>query len=79
MAARVLKPFYDLKDGADRRAGDVFEASEGRIREINEALGEPYVEAAAEKPAVKRAAGKTTAKPAAKKPAAKRAPAAKEG
>lgn len=66
MEARVLKPFYDLKESADRRAGDAFEATEERIAEINAALGEPYVEAApaadAEKPARKAPARRPAAK-----------------
>lgn len=71
MEARVLKPFYDLKESADRRAGDTFEATEERIAEINAVLGEPYVEAA---PAT---AGAAVEKPAKKAPARK--PAAKRG
>ena len=34
MEARVVAPFFDLKEGVDRKAGDSFEATEARIEEV---------------------------------------------
>lgn len=34
MKVKVLKPFIDLSDGANRKVGDVFECSEKRFNEI---------------------------------------------
>ena len=37
---KVLKDFYDLKEGVFRSVGQEFEASKERFNEINEALPE---------------------------------------
>ena len=40
MKVKVLKPFYDKKEGKDRRAGEIFECSAERYQEIASALPE---------------------------------------
>lgn len=47
MKARVLKGFFDIEEGRDRREGEVFEATSERIAEIEGRL-EGYVEPVAE-------------------------------
>ena len=53
MKVKVLKPFVDLTDGIDRKAGEVFDCPEARFAEIKAKLPE-WVEIAEPK--------KTTAK-----------------
>lgn len=57
MEARVVAPFFDLKEGVDRKAGASFEATEARIEEINDAgygvLVEPVERPARKAPARK--------------------------
>lgn len=48
MKARVLKGFYDIEAGRDRKEGEVFEAAPERIAEIEGKLA-GYVEAAPER------------------------------
>lgn len=57
MKARVLMGFYDMAEGVDRKPGDVFEATEERIAEINGKL-DGYVAAVAEPPKKRTAAKK---------------------
>lgn len=35
MKAKVIKPFYDKKEGVTRNVGDTFTVSEDRFEEIN--------------------------------------------
>lgn len=35
MKAKVIKPFYDKKEGVTRNVGDTFTVSEERLKEIN--------------------------------------------
>lgn len=44
MEARALKTFKDLKDKEIRKKGDVFEATPGRLNEINTAGFGPLAE-----------------------------------
>lgn len=50
MKVRALKAFRDLVEKKDRRAGEVFEASEERVKKIQETLPE-WIEIVDEKPA----------------------------
>lgn len=55
MRARATKPFFDIKEKADRAAGDVFECSEERFAEINSTAHGTLCEAVEEpKPARRR-------------------------
>lgn len=44
MKVKALKPFTDLKEGKDRRAGDTFEITQARYKEITDKL-EGWLEA----------------------------------
>lgn len=44
MKVKALKPFTDLKEGKERRAGDTFEITQARYKEITDKL-EGWLEA----------------------------------
>lgn len=53
MKVKVLKPFIDLTDGIDRKAGEVFDCPEARFAEIKAKLPE-WVESAEPKKTSKK-------------------------
>lgn len=69
MEARVVFPFFDIEADCDRAAGEVFEATEGRIAAINSAGYGKLVEAV-EAPEPEKPEAPEPAKPA-RKPASK--------
>lgn len=59
MQVKVLKKFFDAKEGCDRTAGEVFEATAERFAEIQAKLPS-WVEAVEEEPKPKATRRKTT-------------------
>jgi hypothetical protein len=64
MKVKVLKPFLSLADGVEYKAGDVFECTPARFKEISEKLPE-WVEEIKE--STPKATAKKTAKETSKK------------
>jgi hypothetical protein len=70
MKAKVIKPFYDKKEGVTRNVGDTFTVSEDRFEEINSTKFGELVSEVAEASEAVEAVAEETAKPK-KKPAKK--------
>lgn len=63
MKVQAIKAFKDLQEGVQRSVGDVFEATEERVSEINGVYSFPLVQPVEQtegdtKPARKRATGR---------------------